>query len=224
MIKNKLNNNNIKIINKTKYTNKNKIKTMKSTLGLSLAFSSLYLYSSKRMENQKTFCDEDANCSKAAICVLNPAKGSEAKGLILFNQSSYNAPTKIKGSFENLKKNSKHGFHIHEFGDNTDGCISAGPHYNPFNKTHGGIEDRERHVGDFSNVLTDDQGKGTFYFENELVSLSGKYSVVGRTCVLHADEDDLGRGGHADSKTTGHSGFRIACGIIGLADPNKYKL
>ncbi len=195
---------------------------MKSAITFSLGLSSFYILSSKRAQTQKTFCDEDANCSKAAICVLIPAKGSEVKGMILFNQASYNAPTKVKGSFENLKQNAKHGFHIHEFGDNTDGCISAGPHYNPFNKTHGGIDDKERHVGDFGNVVTDDTGKGSFFFENDLIHLSGKYSVVGRTCVLHADEDDLGRGSYPDSKTTGHAGSRIACGIIGLADPNKY--
>ncbi len=195
---------------------------MKSSIKLSLVFSSMFFYSSKRTEKQKTFCDEDTDCAKAAICVLVPAKGSEAKGLVLFNQSHYNAPTKVKGTFENLKQNSKHGFHIHEFGDNTDGCMSAGPHYNPFSKPHGGIEDKERHSGDFGNVLTDSEGKGSFYYEIDLFSLSGKYSVVGRTCVLHADEDDLGRGNFPDSKTTGHSGSRIACGIIGLADPKKY--
>jgi Cu-Zn family superoxide dismutase len=33
--------------------------------------------------------------------------------------------------------------------------------------------------------------------------------------IVHADEDDLGRGEAEDSKTTGHSGKRIACAIIG---------
>ena len=33
---------------------------------------------------------------------------------------------------------------------------------------------------------------------------------------VHADEDDLGRGGFEDSKTTGHAGGRLACGVIGL--------
>ena len=39
-----------------------------------------------------------------------------------------------------------------------------------------------------------------------------------RSVILHADEDDLGRGGFPDSKTTGHAGARIACGVIGIAE------
>lgn len=34
---------------------------------------------------------------------------------------------------------------------------------------------------------------------------------------VHADEDDLGRGGHELSKTTGNAGGRVACGVIGIA-------
>jgi Cu/Zn superoxide dismutase len=37
----------------------------------------------------------------------------------------------------------------------------------------------------------------------------------GRAMIVHADEDDLGRGSHEDSKTTGHSGARIGCAVFG---------
>lgn len=34
-----------------------------------------------------------------------------------------------------------HGFHIHEFANFENGCVSAGPHYNPHGVTHGGPDD-----------------------------------------------------------------------------------
>jgi Cu-Zn family superoxide dismutase len=39
----------------------------------------------------------------------------------------------VEGEVNNLKKGF-HGFHIHEKGDLSQGCTTAGPHYNPYNK------------------------------------------------------------------------------------------
>lgn len=39
--------------------------------------------------------------------------------------------------------------------------------------------------------------------------------------MIHQDEDDLGRGPNHDSKLTGNSGARVACGVIGLASAFK---
>jgi Cu-Zn family superoxide dismutase len=36
--------------------------------------------------------------------------------------------------------------------------------------------------------------------------------------VVHSQVDDLGRGNFPDSKTNGHSGSRVACGVIGLVE------
>lgn len=38
--------------------------------------------------------------------------------------------------------------------------------------------------------------------------------MIGRSVMVHADPDDLGRGGHALSCTTGNAGARVACGEI----------
>ena len=55
--------------------------------------------------------------------------------------------TKVRG----LNPNSLHGFHIHEYGDLTEGCKTAGPHYNPFAVEHGAYSG-VRHVGDMGNL------------------------------------------------------------------------
>ena len=61
------------------------------------------------------------------------------------------------------------------------------------------------------------------------IKLKGKYSIIGRSVVIHQGEDDLGRGGldennkvidkkvHQESLKTGNAGKRIACGVIGYS-------
>lgn len=125
----------------------------------------------------------------------------------------------MNGQLTGLKQG-LHGFHIHEFGDNTNGCISAGPHFNPDKKEHGGPTDAERHVGDLGNVEANAEGIAKINIHDKQISLTGPNSILGRTVVVHADPDDLGKGGHELSKTTGNAGGRLACAVIGLAQPN----
>ena len=77
----------------------------------------------------------------------------------------------------------------------------------------------ERHVGDLGNVIAGEDGIATYEIEDHLIMLYGDTSVIGRSFVCHADEDDLGQGGHELSKTTGNAGDRLACGVIGLSGP-----
>lgn len=147
-----------------------------------------------------------------AICVLN---GDNIKGVVLLNENLFDKTTTIKIQISGLTPG-KHGLHIHQSGDTRNGCESMGPHYNPFNKDHGGLNTRTRHVGDMGNIIANSNGKVDTTIKVKSVKLRGKYSVIGRSMVVHAQEDDLGKGGHEDSKTTGHSGARVACGIIGI--------
>lgn len=148
-----------------------------------------------------------------AVCVM---KGdSNVEGTIRFSQENPDGPTTLTGVITGLAPGS-HGFHVHQFGDNTNGCTSAGPHFNPFGKEHGAPGDEIRHVGDLGNVEAGADGKATVTVQDKQVSLTGPFSVIGRTMVIHADIDDLGKGGHELSKTTGNAGARLACGVIGI--------
>lgn len=100
-------------------------------------------------------------------------------GTVTFTQESESAPTTISYEITGNDANAKRGMHIHEFGDNTNGCTSAGPHFNPFKKNHGAPEDAERHVGDLGNIETNAEGvaKGTIH--DKLISLIGPDSIVG---------------------------------------------
>jgi superoxide dismutase, Cu-Zn family len=93
--------------------------------------------------------------------------------------------------------------------------MAAGAHYNPFGTTHGGPNTDVRHVGDIGNVYANEDG--VVYLSGLIMkntSLTGPYSVLNRTLTIHENLDDLGYGNFTDSKTTGHSGRRIGCGII----------
>ena len=67
-----------------------------------------------------------------ATCVLS--ESSTVKGTILFRQ--FRHFVYVTGRIRGLDKG-LHGFHIHEFGDFSDGCASFGGHYNPAGVNHG---------------------------------------------------------------------------------------
>jgi superoxide dismutase, Cu-Zn family len=88
---------------------------------------------------------------------------------------------------------------------------------NILGKSHGGPNDEQRMVGDLGNITVDETGTASIHIVIDKVSLYGPHSIIGRSIVIYAGADDMGRGGQEHSLSTGNTGPRIAAGIIGLA-------
>jgi Cu-Zn family superoxide dismutase len=112
----------------------------------------------------------------------------------------------------------KHGFHIHKAGDlRGEGCQGACAHWHIGSPvSHGGLKTKHRHTGDLGNVAI--TRKRRIFRRTYTLPVIKVEELWGRTLIVHADEDDLGKGPHEDSKTTGHSGKRIACAIFGRTE------
>lgn len=138
-------------------------------------------------------------------------------GYVSFTQDHERAPVRVSGHVKGLPTG-KHGFHIHHYGNlmKTD-CSKCGGHWNPTNGHHGSRTSINGHAGDLGNITANEEGDSKFYFMTNKITLFGELSIVGRSVVIHADEDDLGVGGHTDSLTTGHAGSRLDCAVIGYS-------
>ena len=94
--------------------------------------------------------------------------------------------------------------------------------YNPFGKSHGCPGSPIRHkgvnpvyVGDLGNLKIDMFGNAKYKTSDDVI----KYSIIGRSLIIHSNRDDCGLGGNEESLKTGNAGKRIACAIIGHARP-----
>jgi Cu-Zn family superoxide dismutase len=147
------------------------------------------------------------------VCVV---KGDSVSGTVIFSQDEDSSPVEITAMIQGLSPG-KHGISINVFGDVTNGCTSTGPHFNPLNKEHGAPGDVARHAGDLGNVEADQAGMAKFKLSDSVITLSGPNSIIGRAVVVYAGTDDLGRGRHENSASTGDTGARLACGVIGIS-------
>ena len=151
------------------------------------------------------------------IIAISTFTTSKIKGSVEFIEQS-DKNVLVKMNLSGFHKNSTHGIHIHEAGDLRDECMAACAHFNPYNKTHGDKTSKIRHVGDLGNITSDKNGNVICEFTDKLIKLRGsKANIIGRSVVIHEDRDDCGLGNFPDSLTTGHSGKRIACSVIGYS-------
>lgn len=144
-----------------------------------------------------------------AVAIVYPTKDNSVSGVVTFTKVADGV--QVVADFKGLTPG-KHGFHLHEFGNCAcDTATCAGDHFNPTAQPHGGPESKQRHVGDFGNVVANEQGEAHLELIDKQLQLNGRHSIVGRSVIIHAQEDDL------VSQPSGNSGARIGCGNIGIA-------
>ena len=100
-----------------------------------------------------------------------------------------------------------HGFHVHEFGDLTNGCESTGGHFDPDGTMHAGHRNKPK--GDLQSLKADRLGWASMTETDDKISLFGENTILGRGIVLHK--------GDIDHTTAGNAEKRVACCTIGLA-------
>ena len=142
-----------------------------------------------------------------AVAVVRPTRGNTVMGVVMFNQQKDGVH--IRTLMTGLTPG-KHGFHIHELGDcsSADGT-SAGDHFNPTRCVHGAPDSHDRHAGDLGNLNADESGEAIYHTIDNRITLNGHHSIIGRSVIVHEQEDDL------TTQPTGNAGARIACGVIG---------
>ncbi|KAI8620157.1 superoxide dismutase, partial [Chytriomyces sp. MP71] len=161
-----------------------------------------------------------------AIAVLRPTEGSNVTGTLTLRQDPTQDPPLVilTVSIENAPPNSKHGFHLHQFGDTSSPKgLAQFDHFNPFNHTHGcptpNPDDTPsplaisllHHVGDMGSIATDARGRATASWSSTQLSLVDPTHagyIPGRGVIFHADADDC------VTQPTGASGKRLAQGVV----------
>ncbi len=184
------------------------------TLGVvALAVSPLAAQEEGKMEmpmNDKAeMKGEDHSLSKL-VAIISPVGGSNVKGSVVFEKVAEGV--KVTADVGGFEPNTKHGFHVHEFGDlGSDDATSAGGHFNPDGHDHALPETEVRHGGDLGNLSADEDGHATLTLTVDNIELgAGTKGILGRAVIIHAKEDDGGQ-------PTGNAGDRIAAGVIGIS-------
>lgn len=146
-----------------------------------------------------------------ALAALNPTQGSNVRGSITFKEVP--AGVQVAGDIEGLTPG-KHGFHVHEVGDcSAPDASSAGAHYNPTAMPHAAPTQAQRHIGDLGNIVANENGRVHLDYIDPVLRLDGEHSIVGKSVIVHAQEDDL------RTQPTGNAGGRVACGVIEAVRP-----
>jgi Cu-Zn family superoxide dismutase len=167
------------------------------------------------MGNQMTaFVDPGAPNAKGpvqeATAVMHSTTGLRL-GTIRFVDTGERG-LEVTTSIEGLPSGT-HAYHVHVYGDcSSPDFKSAGPH---FHFTGSAFDESVKMItGNLGELTPKGEGRITEHTRIPNARLQGPYSVVGRSVVIHAEGND------PSVTPDGGAGARIACGVIGVANPS----
>jgi Cu-Zn family superoxide dismutase len=148
------------------------------------------------------------DCEKQLVASLRNNAGANA-GTATFQQMG--DKLRITLSLKNLPPG-KHAVYLHANPVcETPDFATVGPHFNPDNRQHGGLNPLGHHNGDLANILVGNDRSGHATFDVTSVSLGTGWpnSIYrGESLVIHDMPDDL------QSDPDGNDGKPIACGLV----------
>jgi Cu-Zn family superoxide dismutase len=146
-----------------------------------------------------------------AIALLKPIGTNTASGIVLL--SPVEDGIEIHARIEGLPSGTRHGFHVHVFGDcSSDDGSSAGPHYDPTHNMAGIMHHGMKPLGDLEDLMADENGRVEVRFKAPRLTLAGaKNGILGRGLLLHESFAD-------PSDPMASSGKPISCGTIGVVN------
>jgi len=144
-----------------------------------------------------------------AIADLMPVGHSQVKGTVTFTQTAP-GEVKVHADVTGLPAGA-HAYHVHVFGDcsGEDGN-TAGTHFNFQGSSLHPPSDIKLITGNLGELKADASGKATADATIEKVSLTGPFTILGRSVIVHEKGNDM------TSPPMGAAGGRIACGVIGV--------
>jgi Cu-Zn family superoxide dismutase len=156
---------------------------------------------------EETAAPEEMAVPRVAVATLTDAQGNHV-GSATFTQDGDETSAVYEVAYPGAT--GMHGIHVHETGECTPpDFTTAGGHFNPAGAEHAAPGIEPRHAGDFGNIDLGDAGNGRLELTTGLVTVEdGPSSVVGKSVILHAGEDD------GTTQPTGDAGARLACGVV----------
>jgi Cu-Zn family superoxide dismutase len=147
---------------------------------------------------------------RQAIAVLYSMKTGQRLGTTRFVDSGAGG-LDVFASVDGLPGGT-HAYHVHVYGDcSSPDAKSAGPH---FHFTGSSMDTHVKMItGNLGELKPDAEGRATHQGHLHEAQLQGPFSLIGRSVVIHA------HGNNPAVTPDGGAGDRIACGVIGVANP-----